>query len=168
MTIKRAIAASITAFSVFWIGQSIHAQELLSLNQTFVLHPAPREHDSYSLYYNIIVKSPGLIRIRLDLDHVTPEPPGRGVNFLSVSLRQLENEVEVRRMEFGAGGIDLEYGVDAYELDRTKGEYRIVVSNWSQMHTAVAKLVAWYPGEEETGGQWPDIPEYPRLEDLTF
>lgn len=93
---KKAILLSIAAFTILGAGQSAPAQELLSLNQTFVLHPAPREHDSYSLYYNILVRSPGLIRIRLDLENVSPDLAGE-VKFLSVSLRQLENEVEVRR-----------------------------------------------------------------------
>ncbi|MFY9397150.1 MAG: hypothetical protein WAR22_02170, partial [Desulfomonilia bacterium] len=62
----------------------------------------------------------------------------------------------------------LEYGVDAYELDRTRGHYRIVISNWSREHTAVARIVAWYPGEDDTGKQEPYIPQAPRLEDLTF
>ncbi len=164
---KRVIMALIAAFAIFGVGRSVPAQELLSLNQTFVLYPAPREHDSYSLYYNILVRSPGLIRVRLDLEEVTPDLAGE-VNFLSVSLRQSENEVEVRRIEFGSDGIDLEYGVDAYELDRSDGEYRIVISNWSQLHTAVARLVAWYPGDDDTGKQWPDIPKHPRVEDLMF
>ncbi len=167
MNMKKAILLSIAAFTILGAGQSAPAQELLSLNQTFVLHPAPREHDSYSLYYNILVRSPGLIRIRLDLENVSPDLAGE-VKFLSVSLRQLENEVEVRRVESGPGGIVLEYGVDAYELDRTKGEYRIVVSNWSQLHTAVARLIAWYPGEEDSEEPWPYIPGRPRAEDLTF
>lgn len=167
MNMKRMIIISIAVLTILGAGQSTPAQELLSFDQTFVLHPAPREHDSYSLYYNIQVKSPGLIRVRLDLEDVTPELAGE-VQFLSVSLRQMENEVEVRRVELGSGGIVLEYGVDAYELDRTDGEYRIVISNWSQLHTAVARLVAWYPGDDDTGKQWPDIPKHPRVEDLTF
>lgn len=167
MNMKRVIILFIAAFAILGAGQSAPAQELLSLDQTFVLHPAPREHDSYSLYYNILVRSPGLIRVRLDLENVAPDLAGE-VKFLSVSLTQMENEVEVRRVEFGTNGIVLEYGVDAFELDRTDGEYRIVISNWSQLHTAVARLVAWYPGEDDSEKRWPDIPGYPRAEELMF
>ncbi len=167
MNMKRSISLFIAAFTILGAGQLTSAQELLSLNQTFVLHPAPREHDSYSLYYNILVRSPGLIRVRLDLENVSPDLAGE-VKFLTVSLRQLDNEVEVRRVEFGTDGIVLEYGVDAYELDRTDGEYRIVVSIWSQLHTAVARLVAWYPGDDDSERPWPFIPRHPRAEDLMF
>lgn len=167
MNMKTGIILFIAAFTILGAEQLTPAQEFLSLNQTFVLHPAPRDHDSYSLYYNILVRSPGLIRVRLDLEHVSPDLAGE-VKFLTVSLRQMENEVEVRRIEFGTSGIVLEYGVDAYELDRTDGEYRIVVSNWSQLHTAVARLVAWYPGEDDSERPWPDIPKHPRAEDLMF
>jgi hypothetical protein len=167
MKINRVIMVLILAFPIFGVGRPIPAQELHSLDQTAVLYPAPRKHDSYSLYYNIIVKSPGLIRIRLDLDSVTPELVSE-MKFLSVSLRQMDSEVEVRRVEAGSDGIDLEYGVDAYELNRTDGEYRIVISNWSEQHTAVARIVAWYPGDDEAEKAGPDIPAHPRIEDLTF
>jgi hypothetical protein len=164
---KSVIVAGIAALMTAGFFLPAPAQELVSFERTFVLHPAPREYDSYSLYFDIIVKSPGLVRIRLDLENVAPAP-NEEMQFVSVSLRQIENEVEVTRIESGPGGMDLEYGVDAYELDRTKGEYRIVISNWSRDHTAVARIVAWYPGEEDTGKREPHIPQAPRLEDLTF
>jgi len=164
---KKVMIACVLAFMMLGADSLVHAQELLSLNRTAVLYPAPRKHDSYSLYYNIIVKSPGLIRVSLNLESVKPDLVS-DMKFLSISLRQMEDEVEVRRVEAGKDGIDLEYGVDAYELHRTDGEYRIVISNWSQQHTAVARIIAWYPGEEDSEKEGPYIPAAPRIHDLTF
>lgn len=128
------------------------AEELLSLNQELRLYPAPKQYDSYSLYYDITLDSPGLIRIGLEVDETFPDKEGSS-KFLSISLKQRDEEKEMRFIEFDQAGGMLTYSVDAYELDQTKGEYRIVVSNWSLQHTVSAKLVALYPtiGEAETG-----------------
>jgi len=59
----------------------------------------------------------------------------------------------MRFAQFGRDGGTFSYGVDAYEFDRMKGEYRIVVSNWSLERTVAAKLIAVYPGSKETGNE---------------
>ncbi|MFY9399598.1 MAG: hypothetical protein WAR22_14670, partial [Desulfomonilia bacterium] len=92
MKIKSIIAAGIAVLTAAGFCLPALAQELVSLEQTFVLHPAPREYDSYSLYYDIVVKSPGLVRIRLDLESVVPSP-NEEMKFVSISLRQIENDV---------------------------------------------------------------------------
>jgi len=124
------------------------ADDRLSLCEELMLYPAPKQYDSYSLYYDITLETPGLICTGLEVGGVFPEIQGRE-NLLSVSLRTRDEEIELRFVRFGRDGGTFSYGVDAYELDRTKGQYRIVVSNWSLQHTVAAKLVAVYPGSEE-------------------
>lgn len=145
---RKGITLSAAAFIVLVLIEAAAAADRLSLNEAVNLYPAPKQNDSYSLYYDITLKSPGLIRIGLEVDAVLPETQGQG-SFLSISLRQRDEEVEVRLVPLGREGGTFSYGVDAYELDRTKGEYRIVISNWSLRNTVSARLVALYPGSEE-------------------
>ena len=128
------------------------ADDRLSLCEELRLYPAPKQYDSYSLYYDITLETPGLICVGLEIDGVFPEIQGKG-NLLSVSLRSRDEEVEMRFAQFGRDGGTFSYGVDAYEFDRMKGEYRIVVSNWSLERTVAAKLIAVYPGSKETGNE---------------
>lgn len=147
--ISRIIVPIVAVFIVLGPAAVPWAQENISFAEAVRLYPAPRRHDSYSLYYDITIESPGLIRIGLEVSNVFPEELGSG-KFISVSLRQRDEEKEVRFIELGREGGTFSYGVDAYELNLTKGEYRIVVSNWSLQNTIVAKLVALYPGTVET------------------
>lgn len=136
-------------FMVLAVIGAAAADDRLSLSEDLRLYPAPKQHDSYSLYYDIVLETPGLVCVGLEVDGVFPEAQ-EDARFLSVSLRQRDEEIEVRNVQFGREGGTFSYGVDAYEHDRTKGEYRIVVSNWSLQRTVAAKLVAVYPGSEET------------------
>ncbi len=150
MTRRRRIVVFIAAaFMILGLSAAAHAEQRLAFAEPVKLYPAPRQHDSYSLYYDITVEYPGLISIGLEVVDVSPELPGRA-KLISISLRQRDEEKEVRFVELGREGGTFTYGVDAYELNLTKGEYRIVVSNWSQNNTIDAKLVALYPGAVET------------------
>ncbi len=145
---RRIIVPTAAAFIILGLAAVLSAEESLSFTEAVKLYPAPSQHDSYSLYYDITIESPGLICIGLEVSDVFPEVQNRG-KFISVSLRQRDEEREVRFVELGREGGTFSYGVDAYELNLTKGEYRIVVSNWSLQNTIAAKLVALYPGTVE-------------------
>lgn len=145
---RNRIILSTAAIVLLAAAGTYAADDRLSLCEDLSLYPAPKQYDSYSLYYDITLKTPGLICIGLAVDGVFPEAQGKG-DFLSVSLRSRDEETEMRFVQFGREGGTLSYGVDAYEFDRTKGEYRVVVSNWSLRRTVAARLVAVYPGSEE-------------------
>lgn len=132
------------------------ADECLTMNRTVRLYPAPKQYDSYSMYYDITVEAPGLICVGIEIDSIAPDMRAPG-KFLSISLRQREDEIEVGYSEFGREGGRFTYGVDAYEFDKTKGQYRIVVSNWSLQHTIAARLITLYPGSEENGTERREI-----------
>jgi hypothetical protein len=122
-------------------------EERIALNQTIKLYPAPRQHGSYSLYYDITLSSPGLISIGIEVLSTEPGAAAAG-NILGISLRRKHNEMELRHVDFGIEGGTFSYGIDAFELEKGRGEYRIVVSNWSLLQMIEARLVILYPGVE--------------------
>jgi hypothetical protein len=126
------------------------AAERLSLKEEIKLHPAPDPKDPYTLFYDIRVKSPGVIRMGVDPFSVSPDKdiPHR---LVGIGLLR-KGETKVIKQEIGGKeGGKLEYSIDALELERTRGEYRVIVSNFSRKHTLLAKLVVLYPGAEESG-----------------
>jgi hypothetical protein len=123
-------------------------EERVALSQNIRLYPAPRQHGSYSLYYDITLTSPGLVSIGIEVLGSEPGDAAAG-KVLGISLRRRYNEMELRHVDFGIEGGTFSYGVDAYELEKGKCEYRVVVSNWSQHQSVNARLVILYPGAEE-------------------
>lgn len=146
---RNRIIISAAVVMILAVVRAADADDRISLCEELKLYPAPKQYDSYSLYYDITLKAPGLICMGLEVEGIFPETQG-GAPFLSVSLRSRDEEIEMRFVRFGSEGGTLAYGADAYEFDRMKGEYRIVVSNWSLERTVAAKLVAVYPGSKET------------------
>ena len=49
------------------------AAERLALKEEIKLHPAPGHKDPYTLFYDIRVKSPGVIRMGVDPFQVSPD-----------------------------------------------------------------------------------------------
>ena len=123
-------------------------EERMALCQMVKLYPAPRQHGSYSLYYDITLSSPGLVSIGVEVLGTEPGNGGAG-KVLGVSLRRKTSEIELRHVDFGAEGGTFSYGIDAYELEKGRCEFRVVVSNWSVRETINARLVILYPGTEE-------------------
>jgi hypothetical protein len=117
----------------------------IALNQTLTLYPSPRQHGSYSLYYDITLTSPGLVSVGIEVLGTEPGS-GEAGRVLGVSLRRERNELELRHVDFGLEGGTFSYGIDAYELEKGRGTYRIVVSNWSLKQKVDARLVVLYPG----------------------
>ncbi len=138
------------------------AAERLSLNEEVRLYPSPGANDPYTLFYDIKVASPGIIRVGAQVLRVSPDKdiPRR---LIGIGLMRKGEKKTIRQDLGGKDGGKFEYSVDALELEKTKGEYRIIVSNFSRKHNVLAKLVARYPGED-TGAA--DMPAEERKSDL--
>jgi hypothetical protein len=146
----RVLALSIVLVFMAVCSGETSDDERVALNQTITLYPAPRQHGSYSLYYDITLASPGLVSIGIEVLGAEPGAAATG-NLLGVSLRRKSNEMELRHVDFGIEGGTFSYGIDAFELEKGRCEYRVVVSNWSLQQTVNARLVILYPGMEAAG-----------------
>ncbi|HNY65239.1 MAG TPA: hypothetical protein PKM41_07345 [Deltaproteobacteria bacterium] len=154
---KAVAAAGLKVFvvtvAVVFMGVSsggASGQDRVAMDMNVRLYPAPKQYSAYSLYYDITLVSPGLVSVGVE---VTGMEPGNGEagQLLSVSLVRNRNEIVLRQVDFGPGGGTFSYGIDAFELERGRGEYRIVVSNRSLKGTVDARLVVLYPGAREKG-----------------
>lgn len=146
--ISRIVTISVAVLLMAGASRGADLEERVALNQTVRLYPAPRQHGSYSLYYDITLDSPGLVSIGIEVLGAEPGSAAPGKT-LGLSLRRKHSEMELRHADFGPEGGTFSYGIDAFELEKGKCEYRVVVSNWSQRQTVSARLVILYPGAEE-------------------
>jgi len=121
------------------------------LRKGMTLYPAPKPSDAYSLFYDISVQSPGLLHIGLHVDRVLPEPKGKTPRFVRVQLLSREGNKTIGQVLCEPGGSRLEHGVDAFELEKTKGQYRIVVSNESIQYHAEVRLIVRHIVNEQSG-----------------
>jgi hypothetical protein len=165
---KSSIAAGVRGFAVSMalvlLALSAGAQPeggRIARSETIRLYPAPRQHGSFSLYFDITPASPGLISIGIEVLGMEPGNAPAGM-LLGLSLRRKRSEMELRHADFGPEGGTFSYGIDAYELEKSGCEYRVVVSNWSTGQTVSARLVILYPGDCERGGEEEKVIVLPR------
>jgi hypothetical protein len=123
-------------------------EDRVAIDQKVRLYPAPKQYGSYSLYYDITLMSPGLVSVGVEVIGAEPGD-GEAGKLLGISLKRKHHEIELRHVDLGPDGGTFSYGIDAFELERARGEYRIVVSNWSLKGTVDARLVILYPGARE-------------------
>lgn len=143
----RIVAVSIAMVLMGMSAGDASDEGRIALSRTVTLYPAPKQHGSYSLYYDITLTSPGLVSVGIEVLS-TEAGGGAAGKILGISLRRRRNELELRHVDFGSEGGTFSYGIDAYEMEKSTGEYRIVVSNWSQQQKITARLVVLYPGSE--------------------
>lgn len=156
------VVVILTAIGLFQVVAMAGAAGREALDKEVRLYKSPGPKDSYTLFYDIKVKSPGVIRVGVQVNQVSPEKdiPRR---LVGIGLVPNGNKKTVRQAICGKDGGKFEYSIDALELEKTNGEYRIIVSNFSCKHTVSARLVARYPGEEAGTEEMPVKPRKPDL-----
>ena len=156
------IAMILTAIGFLQVAAMAEAAVRGSLDEEVRLYQAPGSKDPYTLFYDIKVKSPGIIRAAVQVTHVSPEK-GIPRRLVGIGLLPKGNMKTIRQAICGKDAGKFEYTVDALELEKTKGEYRIIVSNFSKKHRVAARLIARYPGDDTRKEEMPAKPRKPDL-----
>lgn len=134
-------------------------QERLKKTEThkYTLLPAPGgDNDPYSVTFPITLEEPGLITVDVEVGGGRIKHDGSpfkawiveaaGINWEKTNKIQKKY---IKKVGMFKTKESINYGVDAGELARTKGEYVIFLSNLSKGSHAVGTVVITYPAKSK-------------------
>lgn len=67
------VLTGLMAIGMLFIADFAGAAERASMHEEVKLYPSPGHNDPYTLFYDIKVKSPGVVRVALQALRVSPE-----------------------------------------------------------------------------------------------
>lgn len=159
-TVSFCALAFLVSTAIVDSGLSAAGQQRLKKTEThkYTLYPAPGgESDPYSVRFPIKLEEPGLITVDVEVGGGKIKG-GEGSPFKVwiIEAKGIQDEKTnkiqnryIKKIDRFKEKASINYAVDAGELNRTDGEYVIMLSNLGKGSHAVGTIVITYPAEEK-------------------